>query len=204
MRVLASHGNFLTFRHTGTDWNAVNEPTPSKYAASHGPQVALQGPDHGRLGPIERLVFAIESFPLDVIYRGAIAYGLVPAYALALSISGLSDSSWKFAVFFLGLLLALRAVPSVLRRALPFSRELRQRWAERRACAKAYDSYQWKKLLGIGIGLIAYLRQSGTTRTDTLLIASICCLAGAVGWIAWLKSQGTRQQGAESAAAGRE
>ncbi|MGB8326131.1 MAG: hypothetical protein WCE48_00990 [Steroidobacteraceae bacterium] len=182
----------------------MNEPTPSKYAASHGPQIALQGPDRGQLGPIERLVFAIESFPFDVIYRGAIGFGLVPAYLSALSASGLRDSSWKFILFFLGLLLALRVVPAVMRRALPFSRELRQRWVERRACAKAYDSYQWKKLLGIGMGLIAYLRESGTSRTDTLLIASICCLAGAAGWIAWLQAQSTRRRDAVSATAGRE
>ena len=50
------------------------------------------------------------------------------------------------------LLVALRVVPAIARRPFHFGRHAGE-WFTRRRIAKKYDSYQWRKLLWIGIGL---------------------------------------------------
>ena len=57
------------------------------------------------------------------------------------------------ACFLLAGLFLLRLVPAALRRLLPFSTETQDVWRERRRLGKRYDSYQWRKLLWIGLGI---------------------------------------------------
>jgi len=139
----------------------------------------------GNLRLLERVVVSLESSPWDKLYRAAIGYCLLPVY---LRSTGKSNASWNFIAFFLLVLLALRVVPGVLRRVLPFSRELRLVWADRRALAKRYDSHQWRKLFGLGVGLLAFLVFSGKYENPPLVLGVVCILVGAIGELVWFKS----------------
>src|SRR5687768_616983 len=60
---------------------------------------------------------------------------------------------WTVFLFFLSVLVMLRAGPLVVRKLLPFSKQAQEIWLERRRLAKVYDSYQWQKLFWIGLGM---------------------------------------------------
>jgi hypothetical protein len=92
---------------------------------------------------------------------------------------------WTVFVFFLSVLLALRLVPAVLRRLIPFSRSAQAKWAERRVLAKRYDSYQWQKLFWMGLGTALYILQSGERLGALMTLMFICLLAGATGLAIW-------------------
>ena len=130
------------------------------------------------------MVLALETPPWDNAYRTLIGYGVMPAY---LQLSGGNEAPWKLFVFFLAVLAALRIVPGVLRRVLPFSRDVKTVWAERRALAKRYDSYQWRKLFGIGLGWLAYLLVAGKAQDVPLFLAITCTASGALGQLFWFK-----------------
>jgi hypothetical protein len=92
---------------------------------------------------------------------------------------------WTLFVFFLFVLLALRLVPAVLRRLMPFSRSVQAKWAERRVLAKRFDSYQWQKLFWMGLGTALYVLQSGERLGALLTLMFICLSSGAVGLAIW-------------------
>ena len=89
------------------------------------------------------MILALETPPWDSAYRALIGYGVMPAF---LRLLGDDGSPWKLFVFFLAVLAALRIVPGILRRVLPFSRGIKTVWADRRALSKRYDSQRF--LLG--------------------------------------------------------
>jgi len=130
------------------------------------------------------MVLALESFPLDILYRAAIGWSLMPAY---LRFSSGERAEWKLFVLLLLVLVALRIVPGVLRRALPVSQAVKEVWAERRALARRYDSYQWRKLFGLGLGWLAQLVVSGENWSGARIMAGACLAAGALGLAFWCK-----------------
>jgi len=79
----------------------------------------------------------------DSGYRMLIGYGVMPAY---LQLAGANRAPWKLFVFLPRRAGGAANRARVLRRVLPFSREVKTVWAERRALARRYDSYQWRKL----------------------------------------------------------
>ena len=130
------------------------------------------------------MVLALETPPWDSAYRVLIGYGVMPIH---LQLFGGNVVPWKLFVFFLALLAALRIVPGILRRVLPFSREVKTVWAERRSLAKRYDSYQWRKLFGLGLGWLAYLLVTGKAQDVPLFLAIACLVSGALGQLFWFK-----------------
>ena len=68
---------------------------------------------------------------------------------------------------------------------LPFDAEVRPIWAERRQMTKRVDSYQWRKLLWIGIGLALFALLSGRRLPVQLAITAACLAAGAAGTTMW-------------------
>jgi hypothetical protein len=76
-------------------------------------------------------------------------------------------------------------VPAILRKILPFSAAARTVWAERRQMAKRVDSYQWRKLFWIGMGLGLFTLQSGHRFPALLGLTFGCLAAGAIGLATW-------------------
>ena len=129
-----------------------------------------------------KLILGFENPPWDVLYRVVIGYSIIP---VTVHLVGQSPAALQLLAVFLAVLVSLRIIPGVLRRVLPFPREVKNAWAERRAVAKRYDSYQWRKLFGIGLGWVGHLVISGKTVGTPILMAGACLSAGAVGFACW-------------------
>ena len=83
-------------------------------------------------------------------------------------------------------------VPALIRFALPFSAEAKEIWARRRALAKRYDSYQWQKLLWIGLGLLPHVTTAGQVAPGEIVVTAICLIGGSMGLLIWSKVSGAR------------
>jgi hypothetical protein len=138
----------------------------------------------------DSILLRVDEFPGAAVFRAVLGYLVVPAWSALIDQSG---RQWTLIPFFLGVLLAVRVVPVVLRRILPFSATVRQTWAERRQLTKRFDSYQWQKLLWIGLGLIAYMLVSGRPFASLILLTSFCLVAGASGLWIWRRGVPARK-----------
>lgn len=132
--------------------------------------------------PHEKLLLAITTFPWDATYRTLIGFFIVPVMSTMWPHTHLD---WAVLPFLSGLLLLLRVVSAFLRRILPFSEAIRRRWADQRLIGKRFDSYQWQKLFGIGLGLAAYTLWSRQFLTARIVVSLFCLLSGAVGLVIW-------------------
>jgi hypothetical protein len=134
------------------------------------------------IGRIESALLSIDDGVLGVLYRVAIGFVTMPAMLL---LSGNDASEWALVPFLLSVLLLLRIVPAVVRKLVPFSGTVQEVWAARRRTAKRYDSYQWRKLLWIGVGLALYAATSGQFSPALIAVCSTCLAAGAAGMVSW-------------------
>ena len=131
---------------------------------------------------LERFLTDLDSWPWTAVWRVALGLAIPPVFR---ALSADRDSVWITLALFTGLLVALRLGPLVLRRALPFSAEVKATWAERRFLAKRHDSYQWQKLFWIGLGLLPYALIGDGLRTGEMLVTLICLLGGGAGLFLW-------------------
>ena len=134
------------------------------------------------IGAIERVLLKISDGAFGAFYLVLIGFATLPAMSLLLGDAG---SGWIVAGFLLSVLLLLRIVPAVVRKLVPFSGATREAWAVRRRAAKRYDSYQWGKLLWIGVGLAIYITASGQFSPSRIVVCSTCLLAGTAGMVRW-------------------
>lgn len=134
---------------------------------------------------LERFLINLERWPWSAISRVVLGLVIPPVFG---GLSGGGDRVSTYLALFVGLLLALRVVPVVLRRVLPFSVEVKQMWAERRDIAKRYDSYQWQKLFWIGLGLLPYAIIGDRLRNGELVVTLICLIGGSAGLLFWWRA----------------
>lgn len=135
-----------------------------------------------QIGAVERALLAIDDGAFGALYRVAIGFATLPAMSLLL---GSHVSDWLVVPFLLSILLLLRIIPAVVRKLVPFSGAVQEAWAARRRLAKQYDSYQWRKLMWIGIGLALYTAVSGQLSASRMVVGSACLLGGAAGMVRW-------------------
>lgn len=135
----------------------------------------------------DRVLLSIEAIPISVLWRAGVGFGLMPAYFVVLGLVGRRDSTAALLLFLLAVLVALRMAPAVLRRLLPVSKEVSQAWANRRVLAKSYDSFQWRKLLGLGLGWLTWMLTRHSVRIDALLLAGMFVIGGLAGQIIWAR-----------------
>lgn len=144
--------------------------------------------------PLERLLTGLDSWPWIAVWRVALGLAIPPAFRL---LPGGRDSVWITFTLFIGLLVALRLAPVVLRRALPFSAAAKAIWAERRFLAKRYDSYQWQKLFWVGLGLLPYALIRDGLSNGELVVTLICLIGGGAGLFFWHKVNAASPTSAE-------
>src|SRR5712691_1685328 len=130
----------------------------------------------------ERILVLIEQPPWSTFYRIGIGYVMLPLFY---RLFGNDDPVWRLVLWFIGILFALRLLPAAFRKVLPFSREVRDVWVERRQIAKRFDSYQWRKLIWFGIGLAGYAGLSGNFGVMVGMLTAFCLISGAVGVLIW-------------------
>jgi hypothetical protein len=130
----------------------------------------------------ERILVLIEQPPWNALYRIGIGYVMLPLFY---RLFGKEAPGWYPVLWFIGVLFALRLLPAVLRKALPFSREAIDVWIERRQTAKRFDSYQWQKLIWFGVGLAGYAVLSGTFGGMVGALTVFCLISGGIGVLMW-------------------
>jgi hypothetical protein len=133
---------------------------------------------------IEGFFLALDSRPWGAVSRVVLGLAILPVFR---ALSGGRDAIWITVGLFVGLLMALRVGPALLRRALPFSDEAKKLWFERRNIAKLNDSYQWQKLFWIGLGMLPYAFIGGGLRSGDLAITLFCLIGGGAGLLFWRK-----------------
>ena len=133
---------------------------------------------------LEHGLVALDGSPWSNISRVGIGLAMPPLFH---ALFGDHGSVWGFLIFFLLLLVALRVVPAVLRLVLPFSAKANNIWAERRGLAKQYDSYQWQKLLWIGLGLLPYAVSVSGAKNAEFPVTVFCLIGGTLGLLRWRK-----------------
>lgn len=132
--------------------------------------------------PLETFLVNIDGKLYGAIFRVVTGFGIGPVFQ---RLTGGRDEVWIALGLFLGILILLRVIPAILRRVLAFSSEARETWAYRRNLAKQYDSYQWRKLFWMGLGLLLYAAVAGGLPNGGLAVTVICLIGGSLGLLAW-------------------
>ena len=131
---------------------------------------------------LERFLVDLDSGPSSAVSRVALGLCIPPLFR---ALSGDADRIWIDLALFLALLIGLRVGPAVLRKLLPFSTEAKQIWLDRRQIAKKHDSYQWQKLLWVGLGMLPYAAVGSGLRTGEWVLTAICLIGGGAGLLIW-------------------
>jgi hypothetical protein len=142
------------------------------------------------MSSLERFLVRLDSGIWGAISRIVLGLAMLPAFR---AVSGGGERIWITLALFVGLLMALRIAPAMLRRALPFSDEAKQIWAERRNIAKQRDSYQWQKLFWIGLGLLPYVIIGDGLTNGELVVTFICLIGGGAGLLLWRRQERGRR-----------
>jgi hypothetical protein len=138
-----------------------------------------------KMKSLEQFLVRLDSGPWSAAFRAALGFCVPEVLRL---LSGGRDRIWLSLVLFTGLLVALRVGPAILRMILPFSREAKEIWFQRRQIAKLHDSYQWQKLLWIGIGMLVFAATGGSLRAGEQAVMLLCLVGGAAGLLIWYRS----------------
>lgn len=136
------------------------------------------------INSFERFLITLEGWPGIAISRTTLGVCILP---LIRKLSAGHESIFVTLLLFLGVLVALRLIPALLRRLVPFSEEAKSVWLGRRELAKRYDSYQWQKLFWMGLGSLAYASFGAGLRSGEVLVTGICLIGGGVGILLWLR-----------------
>src|SRR5262249_55486470 len=83
---------------------------------------------------------------LRIVLGAAFAWLVVTLHSTA--------PAWLAVLLFLGMLFLIKIGAGVLRAAIPAPPTVKAQWARRRDLARKFDSYQWRKLLWFGLGML--------------------------------------------------
>ena len=135
-----------------------------------------------KLATHEHLIALLDTYPWSALYRIGLGFVIALLYYRTHS---KDEAEWPFVVWFLSLLIALRLLPAVFRRLLPFSREVQAIWEQRRRATKHYDCYQWRKLIWFGIAMACYMGISGSWTAFLGTLTAFCIIGGGWGLVLW-------------------
>ena len=140
---------------------------------------------------LEKLIVALDAPMADILWRGAVGFLFLPNY---FNLVG-SDSWWPLLACLLAVLFAMRVGAGLIRALLPFSRATKDLWAARRTLGKEYDSYQWRKLLGFGAGMLGFLALQRQGNPKAWILAVVVLAAGLAGSMFWWRVRGVAAAG---------
>jgi len=130
----------------------------------------------------ERVILCLGQFPWSALWRAGIGFVMLQLF---FSFFGSAHNGWNLILWFLSLLLALRLIPAVVRKILPFSPATKAVWLKQRQLAKRFDSYQWQKVFWLGIGFASYMVLSGELSAMGWALTVCCLISGAIGSFIW-------------------
>jgi hypothetical protein len=129
---------------------------------------------------IDSFLWHLDVGPMGALWRTALG----AAFAYALSRVLPNAGGWTAVACLAGTLLALKAAAAGGRRFVRSPRA-RDEWVWRRMLASDYDSYQWRKLLWVGLGILVARSIAGTSSAWEIPVGLGCVASGAVGELAW-------------------
>ena len=132
--------------------------------------------------PRERMLLALDAGVPGALYRILLGAAIAP---LAQWLPVGLGPRWSLALAFIGVLAGLRVGSTVLRRLVRHSAALGEAWSVRRRTAKYYDSFQWRKLLWVGLGLALQAALAARPAPLQWALAACCLVAGAAGTLRW-------------------
>jgi hypothetical protein len=86
-------------------------------------------------------------------------------------------------------LFGLKAATAVARRLVPAPPLVRAHMEWRRNLARLHDSYQWRKLLWLGLGMVAAAAALGRTDGWELPLGAACVLGGVAAEVVWRRKR---------------
>ena len=134
---------------------------------------------------IERVLLNLDVGPSGAILRVALGAALVFALHLLVPGVGLAASAGSLAAMLFG----LKAFAAVARKVLPATPAVRAHWEWRRNLARYYDSYQWRKLVWLGVGILAAAGASRPQGAWEIRLGAACILSGALAEVAWRRKR---------------
>ena len=123
---------------------------------------------------------------LDVGVPGAllrIALGLLLGASLEAVHPG--AGLWSTSAWLLAALFAVKVIAAAARRFVPASAVVRSHWEWRRNLARYHDSYQWRKLVWLGVGLMIGGTIGWPETQAQFGLGGVCFAAGAVAEVLW-------------------
>jgi len=134
------------------------------------------------ISSVNKALIALGAPPVDALYLVVIGFVTI---AILSRLQGRDKTGWLLVPFLLGVMLMVRVIPALLRHLLPFPAPVLRAWADRRQISKHYDSYQWRKLFWIGLGLGLYTALAGQPSTARIVVSLVCLLSGVLGLVRW-------------------
>jgi hypothetical protein len=130
----------------------------------------------------ERVLVSLDAFPLGALMRVVIGYATLVTWQFVRD--GIA-AEWQVALWFVAVLLAIRLVPAMLRKILPLPSGAVAVWVYRRRLAKLADSYQWRKLFWLGVGMTAYVASAESPSRWEIGLAVAAVVSGAFAEWVW-------------------
>jgi hypothetical protein len=130
---------------------------------------------------LEKVLINLDIGAPGALLRVILGALLVPAVEVVHPQAG----PWILSAALLVLLFALKVIAALARRRFSASALVRSHWEWRRKLARYYDSYQWRKLLWIGVGIMISAALGWPGTRAQWVLGAVCTAAGGVGEIAW-------------------
>jgi hypothetical protein len=132
---------------------------------------------------LERILLDLDAGVPGAALRVAIGAAFVLGLRALRPGVSLAGSAVALAVVLFG----LKAFAAVARRLVPATPAVRSRWEWRRQLARYYDSYQWRKLVWFGVGILVAAAASPGQGPE-LRLGVACLVSGALGELAWRRT----------------
>jgi hypothetical protein len=134
---------------------------------------------------VERLLLGFDVGAAGALWRAVLGALFVLALRAVHPAAGIA---FALAVL-LVVLFGLKAAAAVARRALPASPQVRAHQEWRRNLARLHDSYQWRKLLWVGLGVFAASTLDGPRGRWERPLAAACAGAGLTAELVWRRKR---------------
>jgi hypothetical protein len=130
---------------------------------------------------LDKVLINLDIGAPGALLRVVLGLLLVPALDAVHADAGL----WLTSAWLLAALFGIKVVAAAARKALPASALVRSHWEWRRNLARYYDSYQWRKLLWLGVGIMIGGAMGWPGTETQWLLGVVCFASGAVAEILW-------------------
>jgi uncharacterized membrane protein YfcA len=130
---------------------------------------------------VEKVLVNLDIGIPGALLRVVLGYFFVSIVEVVRPGAGLGTlSAWLLVALF-----AVKVAAAAGRRAAPASADVRAHWEWRRNLARYYDSYQWRKLVWFGIGIMIGAAMGSPGTRQQWILGLVCFAAGAAAEPLW-------------------